>query len=85
MLLKLWVWKIGCFDLNENQSDSKAISAITEKKQGNCDSSYPNVCIPSPPPDLDCSDVSEENFKVNGSDPHRFDTNNDGIGCESTE
>jgi micrococcal nuclease len=68
---------------NNNESDSEANNAITEKKQGNCDSSYPDVCIPSPPPDLDCSDVSEKNFKVKGSDPHRFDNNNDGIGCES--
>jgi hypothetical protein len=36
-------------------------------------------------PDLGCSDISERDFKVNGSDPHRFDINNDGIGCESIE
>jgi micrococcal nuclease len=75
----------GCNTTNTNQSGSKTINAITAKKQGNCDSSYPDVCIPSPPPDLDCSDVSEKDFKVNGSDPHRFDINNDGIGCESVE
>lgn len=70
---------------NTNQSDFKAMNKITEKKQGNCDPSYPDVCIPSPPPDLDCSDISDRDFKVNGSDPHRFDINHDGIGCESTE
>ena len=75
----------GCNTTNRNQSDSKSVNAITEKKQGNCDSSYPDVCIPSPPPDLDCSDIPEKDFKVNGSDPHRFDINNDGIGCESVE
>ena len=37
------------------------------------------------PPDLDCSDILERDFKVNGSDPQRFDVNNDDIGCESTE
>lgn len=68
---------------NNNESDSEASNAITEKKQGNCDPSYPDVCIPSPPPDLDCSDVSEKNFKVEGSDPHRFDNDNDGSACES--
>jgi micrococcal nuclease len=31
---------------------------------------------------LDCGDISTRNFKVVGSDPHRFDGNNDGIGCE---
>jgi hypothetical protein len=30
-------------------------------------------------------DIVERDFKVNGSDPHRFDINNDGIGCESVE
>ena len=42
-------------------------------------------CIPSPPPDLDCDEIPEKNFKVTGSDPHGFDADNDGIGCESTK
>ncbi len=50
---------------------------------GNCDPSYPDVCIPSPPPDLDCGDISHKRFRVVGSDPHRFDGDHDGIGCES--
>src|SRR5215204_1864285 len=50
---------------------------------GNCDASYPTVCIKSPPPDLNCGDISYKNFKVTGSDPHGFDRDNDGIGCES--
>jgi hypothetical protein len=48
-----------------------------------CDSSYPDTCIPSPPPDLNCDDVSATDFRVEGSDPHDFDRDNDGIGCES--
>jgi hypothetical protein len=49
-----------------------------------CDSSYPDDCIPSPPPDLDCGDDGiPENFEVLPSDPHNFDPDNDGIGCES--
>ena len=51
---------------------------------GNCDPSYPDKCIPPPPPDLDCNDVSFRNFKVIGSDPHGFDGDNDGIGCEGS-
>ena len=47
-----------------------------------CDSSYPTVCIPSPPPDLDCADVRYRNFVVRPPDPHRFDGNADGRGCE---
>ncbi len=29
-----------------------------------CDASYPTVCIPPPPPDLDCADVSYRRFRV---------------------
>ncbi len=49
----------------------------------NCDASYPTVCIPPPPPDLDCADITFRNFVVLQPDPHRFDGNNDGIGCTS--
>jgi len=49
----------------------------------NCDPSYPDVCIPSPPPDLDCGDISARRFRVIGVDPHRFDGDRDGVGCES--
>jgi len=48
-----------------------------------CDSSYPDVCIPSPPPDLDCTDISDKKFTVLSPDPHGFDRDGDGIGCES--
>lgn len=50
---------------------------------GNCHPSYPTVCIPPPPPDLDCRDVPYGRFQVVGDDPHGFDGDNDGIGCES--
>ncbi len=49
---------------------------------GGCDPSYPTVCIPSPPPDLDCADVEYSRFRVVPPDPHRFDGEADGIGCE---
>ncbi|WP_146136547.1 excalibur calcium-binding domain-containing protein [Aphanothece hegewaldii] len=48
----------------------------------NCNAAYPDTCIPSPPPDLVCRDVSYRRFKVLPSDPHRFDRDGDGIGCE---
>jgi len=55
----------------------------TEEPTGDCDPSYPDVCIPSPPPDLNCPDVDEQNFAVKGDDPHGFDADGDGVGCES--
>ena len=50
---------------------------------GNCDPSYPDVCIPPPPPDLDCPDIPYRNFRVLPPDPHNFDGDGDGIGCEA--
>lgn len=47
----------------------------------NCSAAYPDVCIPTPPPDLDCADISHRRFRVLAPDPHGND--NDGMGCES--
>ncbi len=52
-------------------------------QEENCDPSYPDVCIPPPPPDLDCADIPYRNFRVLPPDPHRFDGDGDGIGCET--
>lgn len=49
---------------------------------GNCHPAYPDVCIPPPPPDLDCKDIPYRNFRLLPPDPHRFDGDRDGIGCE---
>jgi micrococcal nuclease len=49
----------------------------------NCDPSYPGICIPPPPPDLDCGDIGYRRFTVLPPDPHGFDRDHDGIGCES--
>jgi micrococcal nuclease len=54
-----------------------------EEEQSSCDPSYPTVCIPPYPPDLDCGEITYKNFLVVGSDPHGFDGDGDGIGCES--
>jgi micrococcal nuclease len=50
---------------------------------GNCSPSYPTVCIKPPPPDLDCGDIPYRRFKVLPPDPHNFDGDGDGVGCES--
>lgn len=49
-----------------------------------CDPSYPSVCIPPPElvGDLDCKDIPFRRFPVLPPDPHRFDGDRDGIGCE---
>jgi micrococcal nuclease len=50
---------------------------------GRCDASYPTVCIAPPPPDLDCGDIPFRRFRVVPPDPHGFDGDHDGIGCET--
>jgi len=70
---------IGC----EVGSQAPAPVSPTQTQQPSCDPSYPDVCIASYPPDLNCGDIGYSNFRVVGSDPHGFDRDNDGIGCES--
>jgi micrococcal nuclease len=58
----------------------------TEQNQGgsgNCHPSYPGVCIPPSPPDLNCADVPYRDFRVVPPDPHNLDGDSDGIGCET--
>jgi PKD repeat protein len=55
------------------------VPPTTEERM--CDPSYPGLCIPPPPPDLDCDNISARNFRVLPPDQHRFDDDNDGIGC----
>jgi len=50
--------------------------------QGRCEPAYPTVCIPPPPPDLDCAEIPYRNFRVLPPDPHNFDGDHNGIGCE---
>jgi len=70
-----WAIKHGC-----KSNDSQLSIEVPEH---DCNPSYPDVCIPSPPPDLDCSDIEYKDFEVLQPDPHGFDGNYDGIGCES--
>ena len=55
----------------------------TTEVETSCDASYPDVCMPPAPPNLTCTDVGASNFQVVPPDPHGFDVDNDGIGCES--
>ncbi|MGH2995170.1 MAG: thermonuclease family protein, partial [Gaiellaceae bacterium] len=58
-------------------------AAPQQNNPARCDPSYPDVCIPSPPPDLDCGDLPYRGIRVVGADPHRLDGwDDDGVGCE---
>jgi hypothetical protein len=59
------------------------LTATSKAPMRHCDPSYPDFCIPPAPPDLDCADVTGSNFAVLAPDPHGFDREGDGLGCES--
>jgi endonuclease YncB( thermonuclease family) len=50
-----------------------------------CDPNYAGACVPPYPPDLDCAELRTRGLapvRVVGADPHRFDGDGDGLGCE---
>lgn len=63
--------------------------AVAPVAAQNCDTAYVNYCIPSPSVvgDLDCPDMYAQGvagiqLAQIGYDPHGFDGDSDGIGCE---
>ena len=60
-----------------------SIQTNFQQDNSDCDSSYPDTYIPSLPPNLNCDDISDKDFAVLPPDPHGFDRDEDGIGCES--
>jgi hypothetical protein len=56
----------------------------TAAPAGNCEPSYPDFCLPPSSADtLNCADIPYTHFTVLPPDPHDFDGNEDGEGCES--
>jgi micrococcal nuclease len=84
-----WAQNYGCAaDIDLPNSDVSEDTDVTdddeqEKISNGCDSAYSDICIPSPPPDLDCGDIPDKNFRVGPPDPHNFDGDSDGMGCET--
>ena len=83
------LWGAGCVDQGAAAGGGAAPGAVPAPAPapapsggGRCDPSYPDVCIPPAPPDLDCGDVPHRRFTVLPPDPHGFDGNGDGVGCE---
>jgi hypothetical protein len=68
-------WQLGWWSPNLDVP-----GMVTERAA--CDPSYPTVCISQPPPRLTCGDLSVGAFKVFGEDPHGFDPDENGIGCD---
>jgi hypothetical protein len=80
-----------CGDKEIVCEDSLELDACAETS---CDPSYPDFCIAPNQPDLNCQDddgilesneIPHKNFKVGKDDPHDFDRDGNGIGCEEDE
>lgn len=64
-------------------TDNTEAPVIPQATPQNCDRvSYPDICVPAAPPYFSCSDIPDRNFRVRAPDPHRFDADGNGIGCE---
>ena len=63
-------------------ASAPVVPAVGQQQAGSCDPSYPTLCIPIGISDLDCPDITARRFPVTGADPHRFDGDGNGIGCE---
>jgi len=63
------------------QTQPQAVMPAADDDPSTCDDHYAVACIPEATTDLDCADIAPRRFKVD-SDPHNFDGDNDGIGCE---
>lgn len=73
----------GLWSQSTNQLPLSLLSpTLLPTGQTDCHPSYPNVCIPPAPPDLNCGSIPYRDFTVLPPDPHRFDGDKDGIGCE---
>jgi micrococcal nuclease len=81
----LWAGEPGADD--PGPTETPAPTAPIGFTGGQCEPSYPDICIPIGTPDLDCGDITARRFRVlwdvPNPDPHGFDGERDGIGCES--
>ncbi len=75
-------------DQNQTRPQVMVNASQTENSQSEsnslegCDTSYPEICITTYSSKLICADIPFRNFKVILPDPHGFDSDADGIGCE---
>lgn len=67
-------------DSSAKLPDSQPNPPVSSKQD--CDPAYPDLCIAKDSSNLKCSNVKKHNFKVLSPDPHNFDRDGDGIGCE---
>ncbi|MBD2471566.1 thermonuclease family protein [Nostoc sp. FACHB-145] len=68
------------WDFRRGKKTTQGTNTRSQVQQ--CDSSYPDICIPPNSVDLNCPDIPYRRFKVIPPDPHGFDRDGDGVGCE---
>jgi hypothetical protein len=80
----MWVLSSQTLAVELHLTVYKSLLKSRQQQKNSCDPSYPDDCISPPPPlHLDCGDNGVPgNFEVLPPDPHGFDGDNDGIGCE---
>ena len=56
---------------------------VGNRPPSECSPAYPTVCLPPPPPDINCPQLLPlVNIPTLPPDPHGLDADKDGIGCE---
>ena len=70
-------------ETNQNESLVTSSQILTNQSAGNCDSSYPDFCIPTNIRNLTCMDITQRNFTVLPPDIHGLDSDGDGFGREN--
>lgn len=88
VVLLLAIVAIATSGAGSSAAEGSAVSFVpfvvgSRPRGAECDPSYPTICLPSPPPDLDCPQIPYQDFAVVPPDPHGLDADEDGIGCES--
>jgi len=76
---KTGLWGPPC---NGNTTKPDPSVQRTRPRPSGCDPNYSGACIPVYPPDVNCGDIPDRNFRVAGTDVDHFDVDHDGIACE---
>jgi micrococcal nuclease len=74
------LWGPPCYGAEQTAEPAPPPPEPEPEPASDCEPGY-DPCVPTYPPDLDCSDVDGP-IRVTGSDPHGLDGNDDGTGCE---
>lgn len=83
MLLIALILLAGCSALEPTTMVTNP-SEIPTTLPDTCEPAYPDFCIPVGRMDLDCDAVGYE-FTALEEDPHGFDSNGDGVGCDEED